>query len=233
MVQIEEFNKQYNLCEKELIGEGYFSECFKLEKDKVYKKFKKPFKKNSIFFEFEKLIKFEGLKFNNIIFPQSLIVDNTNDISLIFGYMMPHVKSNPMEEININNIIKNIELLEKEIKLLTKDYSLYLFDANNPNNIIINNESANIIDTDLYEISNDKYLLNSNIGQINYGLFEKIVGKSLYSMREIPKYLNELRHEIIEGNIFISSFIKEYVKYLEHYISVRMDNIGDLRRVLK
>lgn len=232
MISTKQFESENPNYQSNLIGEGFFAKCYKISEIEAYKEFKEPIdKRDSIF---RNLVFFEGLNFAHIIFPKELVINDVKKCDEIDGYKKVYIQDDLFYNANLLLLLKMIKILEKEVNILTTEYSIVLGDLSS-DNIIINDGGIYIIDTDLFSHS-PKIKINkkSNIEMLNYEIFEKITMHSLYEHSPFMSIKMEiLARSVIVGEIFVSYFLEEYIKYLQELTQTEIKTVKGLRKALK
>ena len=188
----------------DFIQKGQRGECYRVG-DKVFKKFiNKP-----RFFVFLKQMSF--MQSDSFVFPETFVYEGSYEPSNLKGYLMKYVEGRnikDIDDVNISTFIKELDLLEKEIKLLTLQYKYLLRDIHDENMIYTDNNKFIIYDND----NNVFNPLDELAFQYKYNMDELRFMPSeddVYNYKDNMKEIGNTILPIMLDKIVISDYIKK------------------------
>ena len=227
-----ELPKEYTA---EYLREGSAGICYKLGEDKVFKWFKECYLEDDTKRREseEDLLRQTNIESMFIHFPRKLIYINDK----LVGYVSNHVDGRKYyklsEDTNMKLLACSLDNLEKEIRDISKEYSLVMFDLHSGNVIVDNNSSVNVIDTDEYIFDyyvdtyesyryNIKVLANTTL----YTLFKNIDIKD----DNINKYYLQA---ILDGKCKPSYVLHEVIGLMEKEMKSEVTTFNEFTQGLK
>ena len=216
--------------EKNYISEGENGICYRVG-DQVFKLFKvKP-----LFIYFLKSI--AQIDSKSLIFPNEFVYQNIYNDANLKGYLMDFIEGTRLIDIdgllNIKEFIIKLDLLEKEIKALTKEHGLLIRDIHPFNIILTLNNELKVIDNDNDVINSlDDFYENykSNMNELGEAILPFILrGGDL-----ISENVNKLYIEcILQGKCKPSIVLYEAIKVIEEYKKEEINTLHDMHEGIK
>lgn len=214
---------------KNYIGSGINGRCYKIDNNRVYKRFKKANKDYSFI---EDLHDFACENKSNIfLFPKELVYSGKDIIGYITDYAGNRNLDFMDQDIKIDYLINEIKRLEREI-VRYSCLHLKLFDMHIGNIFISEKTPIKVIDTDEYyfDSSSPGTLLEQNLSQASYPLINGIFdGQLSFKNRK----LNYDKNTCFLGGLLVSDYINRVINELESVKEDKIDTVGDLQENIR
>ena len=213
-----------NYLKRNYLRQGKNGICYKVD-NQVYKEFiNKP---RYMYF----LKSLANIKSDYLVFPNEFIYLDSYSIPNLKGYLMDYVEGSRLvdisELINIKEFIIKLDILEKEIKKITEEYSVILSDIHCENILCTPNKLV-IIDNDQDTINSvdDVYVnYRTNIYELGNAVLPFILkGGDLISEK-----VNHLFYlSVVLGKCKPSIVLNEAVNTIEKYKNEEINTLHDL-----
>lgn len=220
-------NKVYKKVPKKLtqieLGRGAYGRCFLVD-DRVFKLYYD--NERDIYPNIERLSLIQSSHFE---FPKELVfLKEISELTFI-GYFMNYIEGDHFNAIdgktNMNKFISALCRLENEIKRLTLEYRMKMFDLTFDNTFLTKDDEIKVIDTDLYTFSDclddDKLLLN-NMSELSSLISEDFikVNERRFASPRLRKYL----YDFYDGSISPSTYLYEI---MEEIRKITREDVAD------
>ncbi len=229
MKKFEVFERIPDSYKQKFLGEGASGKCYMTSDGEAFKEFYG-------FFNFEHdLQKLSCIDSPSFIFPKTLVYLGSKNPGTLKGYKMDFVNGVMVDQIDkktkMETIIKSSSKVEDDIRNLTKNHDLLLFDINDGNVIYDENGEFKLIDTDYFEFSSScDYIDNL---KTNFRLWNEFLLYNFGCLFDIfyKERLN-LIFEIamINGKIPSSHILEEIVEEIRKETKSDVNTIEDYER---
>lgn len=179
---------------------------------------------------------------DTFIFPKTLVYLKNSMISenyySFFGYLMEYINGVTLKHLGrdvlINEFIEALKLVEVAIKYDISANYMKLCDMNPKNIIFTPDKKLKIIDTDLYEPTEEDdigYIYRHNLREFNNDIFSYIFPFS-WSFENNFLGLNDVIKSTVFGDIKAHEMLETFQKKLSNYQGERINTLLDLDKSL-
>lgn len=215
------------------LGSGCSGDCYKIEGENlVYKEFRG---NPPCFSNYEILL---GYHSNIFVFPESLIFLKTNNLFYsLYGYIMKYIDGIDLSKLpldtDINNLIKQLQLLEIEIREISFK-RLNMCDISTLNMIYSEDKEIKVIDTDLYDLCLNDTIENLYDNMLYYSSALICLFRGAdYVSKKIISLNKEYNSCICEGRFLFSKYLIDLIDYLQNQSKKDINTYGDVKDAIE
>ena len=220
-----------NLNEHEL-GRGAYGRCFLAKDNTVLKLFYT--NERDIYQNIERMSHLES---PNFAFPKDLVYLKEISDSGFIGYYMDFIEGDHFDvldgSINLDTFLTSLCKLESEIRRLTFDYGLKIFDIAYDNSFYSSDDDIKIIDTDLYTFSDLPYnqLLSHNFSEVSDLISEYFIRAN--ERRFKSDRLKDYLYDFYDGLINPSAYLYEVIEEIRRESSEEIKDYNSFKNNIK
>lgn len=229
-------DKRPSGLEEHELGRGAYGRCFLVSNNKVLKLYFTH--ERDIYPNIEKMSLIES---PNFVFPKDLIYLKEISESGFIGYNMDFVEGDHFdvidENVKMNIFLSALLKLEREIRRLTIDYNLKMFDIAYDNAFWTPNNEIKIIDTDLYTFSTLQFddILVCNFSELNDLISDYIirVNERKFKSDKLRKHAYDFYDGYLSASTYLFEILEEIRRELKEEVSDYKSFNKSIKLILK